>query len=166
MPPEQITPTIHLPRLWKRRVKSAVLQVISLAHFAIVNARGRAVTNAETSAAAESNRLHHVIALLREELRIKDARMIRVDSQRRPHYTPFERMAVLELRADRLVACLGRSLDDLPDEDCLYNYYGPDPDPHTTPPHVFFSVTCESYLTDVIGFAEQGAFSIEVAEPI
>ena len=72
---------------------------------------------------------------------------------------------VSEDTAERLVACLIKSLDDIPDEDLWENYEG-DPDPFTTPPHVFFSVTCESYLTDVIDFAERGAFSIEVAEPI
>ena len=33
--------------------------------------------------------------------RIKDARMKRIDPQKRPHYVPSERMAVLELRAAR-----------------------------------------------------------------
>ncbi len=47
------------------------------------------------------DRLNHELALLREELRIKDARMERVPPHRRPHYTPLERMAILELRAAR-----------------------------------------------------------------
>ena len=36
-----------------------------------------------------------------EELRIKDARMKRLSAQRRPHYPPVERLAILELRAAR-----------------------------------------------------------------
>jgi hypothetical protein len=35
-----------LPKSWPRHVKSAVLHVISLAHFAIVQARGRAAGSA------------------------------------------------------------------------------------------------------------------------
>ncbi|MBI2375940.1 MAG: hypothetical protein HYV07_18245 [Deltaproteobacteria bacterium] len=38
------------------------------------------------------------LALLREELRLKDARL---DAGKRPHYRPAERLAILELRAAR-----------------------------------------------------------------
>jgi transposase-like protein len=41
------------------------------------------------------------LALLQEEMRIKDARMLRIPAQRRPHYPPIERLAILELRAAR-----------------------------------------------------------------
>jgi predicted RNA polymerase sigma factor len=41
------------------------------------------------------------VGLLREEIRIKDARMAQIDPRRRPHYPPTERMAVLELKAAR-----------------------------------------------------------------
>ena len=34
-------------------------------------------------------------------MRIKDARMLRIPAQRRPHYPPTERLAILELRAAR-----------------------------------------------------------------
>ena len=46
-------------------------------------------------------RANQEIALLREELRIKDAREARIDPHRRPHYPPLERMAILQLRAAR-----------------------------------------------------------------
>src|SRR5439155_4377784 len=36
-----------------------------------------------------------------EETRIKDARMQHLEAQKRPHYPPTERMAILELRAAR-----------------------------------------------------------------
>jgi transposase InsO family protein/DNA-binding transcriptional regulator YiaG len=39
--------------------------------------------------------------LLGEEIRIKDARMQRIDPHKRSHYPPTERMAILELRAAR-----------------------------------------------------------------
>ena len=51
--------------------------------------------------AAENDQLHEACALLREELRIKDTRIAQIAPQRRPHYGPYERMAILELRAAR-----------------------------------------------------------------
>jgi transposase len=51
--------------------------------------------------AAENDRLHEECALLREELCLKDVRMVQITPQRRPHYGPQERMAILELRAAR-----------------------------------------------------------------
>ena len=48
---------------------------------------------------AELDRANQDIALLREEVRIKDARMARIDPHRRPHYPPVEWLAVLQLRA-------------------------------------------------------------------
>ena len=51
--------------------------------------------------AAENDRLHEACALLREEIRIKDTRIAQIAPQRRPHYGPYERMAILELRAAR-----------------------------------------------------------------
>ncbi|MCP4249287.1 MAG: transposase [bacterium] len=50
---------------------------------------------------AENGQLRQQVALLTEEIRIKDARMKRVDPPKRPHYGPTERMAILELRAAR-----------------------------------------------------------------
>jgi len=50
---------------------------------------------------AENDRLRGEISILNEELRIKDARMERIPAQRRPHYPPIERLAILELRAAR-----------------------------------------------------------------
>ena len=39
------------------------------------------------------------IELLVEQMRIKDARNGRVEPRQRPHYTPLERMAILEMKA-------------------------------------------------------------------
>ena len=41
------------------------------------------------------------VQLLREEIRIKDARTAQVPASRRPHYPPLERMAILELKTAR-----------------------------------------------------------------
>ena len=96
-------PQIPLPKGWQGCVKSAVVHVISLAHYAIVYARAWAADsiNARMRLATENDRLHEECALLREELRIKDARMERIPAQRRPHYPPVERLTILELRAAR-----------------------------------------------------------------
>lgn len=50
---------------------------------------------------ADVDRLQQEVALLGEELRIKNARMLRIPASRRPHYPPTERLAILELRAAR-----------------------------------------------------------------
>ena len=62
---------IPLPSGWAKNVKSAVLHVISLAHYAIVAARGWAANsiNARVRLAAENERLKQETELLREETR-------------------------------------------------------------------------------------------------
>jgi transposase InsO family protein len=96
-------PRIPLPRSWSRHVKSAALHAISLAHYAIVRARGRAAGSAGSQERfwAENERLSNECALLREEIRIKDLRMAQIPPHKRPRYRPEERMAILELRAAR-----------------------------------------------------------------
>ena len=94
---------IHPPKGWQDGVKSAALHTIALAHYAIVYAHAWAADsiNARVQLAAENDRLPEECALLREELLIKDNRMVQITPQRRPHYRPYERMAILELRAAR-----------------------------------------------------------------
>jgi len=94
---------IPLPKGWQGCVKSAVLHTIALAHYTILYARAWAADsiNARVRLAAENDRLQEECALLREELRIKDARTAQITPQRRPHYPRHERMAILELRAAR-----------------------------------------------------------------
>ena len=98
-----LPPRIQLPKGWQGCVKSAVLYAIALAHYSIVYARAWAADsiNARVRLAAENDQLHEECALLREELRLKDTRMAQIAPQRRPHYGPHERMAILELRAAR-----------------------------------------------------------------
>ena len=57
--------------------------------------------NGRVQLKAESDRQGQEIVLLREEIRVKDARMAQINPHRRPHYPPTERMAILELRAAR-----------------------------------------------------------------
>ena len=71
---------LPVPRRWTSRVRSAAVQAISLAQFALGSARGAATERCKTPARdkAEADRLRQEIALLREEIRIKDARMERI----------------------------------------------------------------------------------------
>jgi hypothetical protein len=82
-------PKISLPNDWPCHVKSAIVHIISLAHFSITYTRGWAANsiNARVRIASENDRLHQEIALLREELRIKDTRMAAVAAHRRPRGT-------------------------------------------------------------------------------
>jgi len=96
-------PDLPLPRSWPRRVRSAVLQAISLAHLSLICARGRAANHHSTFIRLrnENYRLRQEVNLLGEEMRLKDGRMERLPAQRRPHYNPIVRLAILELRAAR-----------------------------------------------------------------
>ncbi len=101
MKTEKKSPRISLPPGWPHAVQSAMLHVISLAQFALTHARGWAVKSpiARVRLKAENDRLRQEVACLNEVIGIKDARMERVDPQKRPHYSSTERMAILELRA-------------------------------------------------------------------
>jgi transposase InsO family protein len=100
---DQPLPDISLPSAWPKNVKSAVLHVVSLAHYAIICARGWAANsiNARVRISSDNARLKQDNQLLREELRIKDARTAKIDPRHRPYYPPIERMAILELKAAR-----------------------------------------------------------------
>ncbi len=94
---------LRAARGWKCRVRSSVLHILALSHYTVTALLARAANskNRQVRLQAQIDRRHHEIALLQEELRIKDARMARVHPHRRPHYVPLERMAILELRAAR-----------------------------------------------------------------
>ena len=96
-------PKIPLPKDWTGNVRSAVLHVISLAQYATAYTRSWAANspNERMRLKTENGRLEAEVALLTEEIRIKDARLLSWDSRKRPQYPPTERMAILELRAAR-----------------------------------------------------------------
>ena len=100
--PAQFRP-LPLPRGWPRRVRSAVVQVISLARTSLALTQGWAseTMSPELRQQAEEDRLRQEVQLLREEIRIKHARMEQIEPHRRPHYPPTARLAILELRAIR-----------------------------------------------------------------
>jgi hypothetical protein len=74
-------PKIPLPRGWPTSVKSATLHVIALAQFAMTYARGWAADSVNTRVRlkAELDQANQDNALLREEMRIKDARMAQLE---------------------------------------------------------------------------------------
>ena len=73
---DQSLPDIPVPSGWAKNVKSAVLHVISLAHYTIVAARGWAANslNARARLSGENGQIKQEVQLLCEELRIKNAR--------------------------------------------------------------------------------------------
>ena len=94
---------IPLPKSWPKYIKSAMIYVVSLAHVAMTYSRGWAANSMirRVQLSAELDEAQNESSLLREEMRIKDARMGRIPVKKRPFYVPVERMAILELRAAR-----------------------------------------------------------------
>jgi hypothetical protein len=92
-----------IPKSWPRSVQAAVLHVIALAQYALAYTRSWAANspNERIRLAAKAGQHEQEVALLREEIRIKDARAAAIPAARRPHYGPTERLAILELRAAR-----------------------------------------------------------------
>ncbi len=82
--------TILLPKGWPRRVRSAVIQVISLAHVSLITTRSWAANswNARVRLKQDNQRLRQELALQREEIRIKDARMHELPAHRHDGPSP------------------------------------------------------------------------------
>lgn len=95
--------SVPLPASWQARVQAAFLQAIALAHRGMCVARGWAADSPlqRVRLRFEVERLAAEVGLLREELRIKDARLGRIPPRQRPHYPPADRFAILALRAAR-----------------------------------------------------------------
>ena len=108
---DQSPSCLPVPPGWPSNVKSAVLHVVALAHYALLSARGWAADalNPRARQAAENDQLKQEIQLLCEELRIKTARIAKIDPRHRPFYPPTERMAILELEAARGPGMVTRS---------------------------------------------------------
>lgn len=92
-----------LPRGWTKATRSSVLHAISLAFTALTRAWGASATSRRrtTRLEADLDRAMTEIALLKEELAIKDDRLGRMPPRRRPHYGPIQRMRILQLKAAR-----------------------------------------------------------------
>jgi transposase len=92
-----------IPKHWNEYLKSAFICAVSLAHRAFIVALTPCLNSV-----IDRVRLQAVILslkaeneLLKEEMRIKDARSSRVAAAARPHYRPAERIAILAVKAAR-----------------------------------------------------------------
>ena len=103
MPTRNLSLAVPRTEGWTKSVRSSALHAISLAITAVTTAWARAAQSrsAGPQRGAEIDRLRIEIALLEEELELKDARWARVHPHRRPFYGPIQRMRILELRAAR-----------------------------------------------------------------
>ncbi len=96
-------PAIPLPKGWRKVTREGVVHAISVAAMAMTSAwsKASACRPSRQRALAEVDRLGTEVALLKEELELKDARLARVPARRRPYYGPVQRMRILKLRAAR-----------------------------------------------------------------
>lgn len=97
------TNEIPVPENWPHTVRRAVLHAASLAHYAIIYTRSMAANSPieRVRLKGKLDRAQSEISLLREQLGLLKARFGRIPARHRPHYSPFERMAILEHRATR-----------------------------------------------------------------
>ncbi len=82
--------TLPLPKGWSKIVRTGVIHALSVAATALTTAWSRAAGSRSSRhrAFAEVERLRTEIALLSEELGLKDARWARIPARRRPYYGP------------------------------------------------------------------------------
>jgi hypothetical protein len=94
---EQVTDdelsSLKLPKNWSQTVRHTVLNVSGIVRIAMLTGREFLIENGSTHQ-AKIHRLESEVAILREELRILGSRMNRIPPQRRPQYSPVERMAI------------------------------------------------------------------------
>jgi transposase InsO family protein len=95
--------SVPLPAEWPKNARLALLHVVSMAHLALTRSRSWCADSriARVRLGSEVDRLREEVALLREELRIKDARLALIPAAERPRYPPELRMAILALRSAR-----------------------------------------------------------------
>jgi transposase InsO family protein len=96
-------PSIPLPSDWPALVQTALLHAIALGHFGVTHIRGWCENSRleRVRLIGENERLRCALALTREQMDLKDARMKRIPPAHRPHYLPTERLRILELKAAR-----------------------------------------------------------------
>ena len=105
----------------KAFVKTALLHAISLATTAVTCARNSAAHGRSKTRQlrAEFDRANSEIALIREELDLKDSRWGRLSTRRRPHYSAVQRLRILQLKAARGWSCEQAARAFLIDEQTL-----------------------------------------------
>ena len=95
-------PKLALPKGWPKRLKSALICAVAVARTALIEARATFVENKTgNDDSIDTDRLTHEVAMLREELRIKNARLPRIAPAHRPHYSATDRLSILALKAAR-----------------------------------------------------------------
>jgi len=81
----------------------------------VTTARGQA--NSADPSSGRISRLDEEILLIKEEMRIKDARMEGIPAQRRPHYLPIEQICKVPILSLRAIVAVFRAIlrakDDL-----------------------------------------------------
>ena len=94
---------VRLPTDWPETVRAALLHVVALAQLALTQSRSWCADSPleRVRLRARVDELEQEVVLLREELRIKDERMLCVPVRERPRYLPPTRLAILALRAAR-----------------------------------------------------------------
>ena len=92
--------SLPFPRGWSKSARHAVLNVIDIVRVAMLAGREILIQNGNMLE-AHIHRLETDVALLREELRILGSRTERINPHHRPHYSPVERMTIMQLRAMR-----------------------------------------------------------------
>ena len=94
---------LPLPRGWTKAVRASVLHAISVAFSAVTQAWASSATSrrSTTQLQAELDRTKAEIAMLNEELSVKNDRLSRVLPRCRPHYRATDRMRILQLKAAR-----------------------------------------------------------------
>ena len=97
MPPPSSKPALPLPRGWRKITRAGVLHAISVAAMAMTSAWSKAAMSRSSRQrlSAEVDRLRTELALLTEEMELKDSRWARVPARRRPYYGPVQRMQIL-----------------------------------------------------------------------
>ena len=82
--------TIPLPSNWPEHVKTAFLFALGMAHMGMAHVRGWCANSPVTQVGlrGDNERLRSEVELLREELRIKDARMARIPARHDPAMRP------------------------------------------------------------------------------
>ena len=96
-----------------------MIHAISLAAAALTLARAK--TGAR-GLRLQLERAQSEIALLKEELDLKDARWLRLAPRRRPHYKPQQRMRILQLKAARGWSCTQAAQTLMLDEQTLKSW--------------------------------------------
>jgi transposase InsO family protein len=92
---------LPLPEAWPTAIHSAMRYVAALAHYTIIQTRSWCANSqyARVRLAGKAERAECALATEREVNRIIVQRMARLPANRRPHFTPIERLQVLEVRA-------------------------------------------------------------------